>query len=527
MLNPENEVELELEDSTPVYFNKIDLMTAIRHDCVAALSFYLQEELTLEVPDFHEWIWNELMEALDAQNYKAVRVSLRKLFAVPREHAKSTLAKVACILLMKYTPFGFLLYVSKTNGHAKNAIRDIIYWLDSPQESMLYGKVVDVKSSETDSLWIREIWYPDADFVMRKKRVILKALGADQQVRGLLIMNRRPEIIIIDDIEDNDNTTKDQQPKLDEWFMGPLFKSFARRHFVLMIGNMIRDTTLLARLSKMPVWRPTVYGSIVRDSITGELRPLWQGRWTMEALLAEYREYVSVGTGHIWEAEMMNLTQNEILGRNLVNIPLCHDPDPDEVEAGFIMLDPAFGEKSHNDDSAITVHVRLKGTLKPRIVDKWVGKTDENGLLSQLLEMSYKWGLTTWVIESVAAQKLFIPLFKLLLKDQGINPDVFVILPVQGGNKTKASRIQAFTSTFMAQSYLISESNSEIVTELQLYNPATTKHDDLIDSAAYGPIVWQHFPEIIKSQGVQQVAFAAFNTPESMIHRDALTVCNY
>lgn len=497
------------DESQSILISKDELLLAIRHDCVTFFALYLQEELTLEVPDFHISIWEELLQMIDLANQSGIIGVLRKLFAVPREHAKSTLAKLACILLLKYTRFKFVMYVSKTNGFAKNAIRDILVWLASPQEAELFGPLKIVKSSETESLWI-------VDVALRNpgqkeptyKRVIFKALGADQQVRGTLILNQRPEIVVIDDIEDNDNTTEELQPKLDEWFMGALRKSLAKNAIMIFLGNMIRKTTLLARLSKNPDWNPTVFGSLVRDK-EGALRPLWPGRWTVESLLKEYAEYRALGVGHVWEAEMMNLTHDEIMGKEMAGVVRIPMPNPEDVEAGCIVLDPAFGKNSWNDDSAITVHVKLREVTIPVVVDFRLGKYTEEELFDLFLELSYYWGLTTWFIESVAAQRLLIGMFELYMRERKINEYTFLVLPINGGQESKASRILAYRNAVSVGSYAISDNCEEVVTRLSVYDPESKDHDDLCDSAAFGTIVWQYHDSTIKARGTQQVAMLA------------------
>jgi len=505
------------EEST-VAISKRELLYAMRYDCVAFLSVYLQEELTLAVPDFHEEMWGELLGFVEAANQPAVMRSLRKLFAVPREHAKSTLAKLAVILFLKYTPFAFCLYVSKTNSIAKNAIRDILIWLSGPQERELFGPIGIIKSSETESVWIFDMWVRGpGESEPRTKRCIFKALGADQQVRGLLILNRRPELIVIDDIEDRDNT-KDAsaQANLDAWFSGSLLKSFARNHFVLFIGNMLSKTTLLARLSKFPQWNPTVFGSLVRDTTTGELRALWQGRWTVETLLADYREYRALGQGHIWEAEMMNLTQDEVLGAELGSVRRIPAPTPEDIEAGVIVLDPAFGKNSWNDDSAITVHARIRGLAIPCVIDSWAGKATEEQLFDRMLEFSYQWGLTTWCIESVAAQKLLIPMFHLLFRTRLLSDSFILILPVLSGGNAKSARIIAFRRSVGAGSYGLAESQLDLLDLLAEYNPGRPPdHDDLVDSAAYGLIAWETYGELIVQRKIAQVAAGLMNRNDS------------
>ena len=498
-----------------------EMLYAMRHTCVAFLSFYIGDELDMEVPGFHLEIWQELLDMLDTMNQAGTHFVLKKLFAVPRDHAKSTLAKLAVILLLKYSSLSFVLYVSKTNAIAKNAIRDILWWLESRQERELFGPMRKEKSSEGESLWIITMGTRTygRDEVVRK-RCIFRALGADQQIRGTLIMNRRPQIIIIDDIEDLDNTTPQLQGKLDEWFMGSLMKSFnSRQHVVIFIGNMIRKTTLLARLSQNPTWNPTVFGALVKDKHTGELRALWDGKYTVQGLLDEYAEYRRMGTGHIWEAEMMNLGQDVILACDFSKVVRVPTPVVEELECGFICLDPAFGTKAYNDESAITVHAQVKDVGVPVIIDSAKGRWTDDRLFDEMLEMSYRWGVKTWCIESVAAQKLLLSVFRLLMSTRKIPEGMFDLLPIAAGHSSKSSRILSMRSAIAGGSYGVASSQTELLDHFGAYTPDSNEHDDLCDSAAYGPIAWDMYGDNVRFNGISHhLEFEMINGVGSLGH---------
>lgn len=490
--------------------SKADLIVAMRHDCVSFFTFYLEDDLDLEVPAFHEDIWGELLEFVDKMNRDGTIQTLKKLFAVPREHAKTTIAKLATILFLKYTKLSFLLYVSKTQGHGKNAIKDILQWFESPQERELHGPCIQIKMSETEGLWDLVIRIRDsASAPPREKRITLKALGAGQQVRGLLINNKRPDLIILDDIEDLDNTTVDLQPKLDKWLFGSLLKAFAKTYFVIMIGNMLSETTALARLAKDPEWNPTVLGSLIRNKVTGKLEPLWPGRHSVESLLREYASYRRMGQGATWEAEMMNLTMNEIYREDMKGIVYVAMPNPEEIEAGALVLDPAFGKNSWSDDSSITVHVKIKGVPIPAIVDSRTGRFSEFEVFDILLELSYYWGITTWVIEAQAAQRLLISIFTLLLAERKIREDLFTMLPIQRNQETKGTAILAFRKAVKGGNYAISNTQYDLVEKLGDYDPTSKDHDDLCDSASYGMNIWVHFGKVIEMAGIKRVALLA------------------
>lgn len=487
-----------------VKVNREELKRAIRKDCVTIFAFYLQDQLTLEVPEFHQEIWEELLVLLEKVSQPEFIVGhLQKLFAVPREHSKTTLIKIAVILFMRYSPLRFTLYTSKTNTMAVNAIKDIVAWFKSPQEVDLYGPAIQIKANESESIWIYDICLDDGSY----KRIILKALGAQQQVRGMLIDSQRPELIIMDDIEDYDTADAGpQQKKLDEWVVGSLLKASARRSIRILLGNMVRSTTLLARLAQDAEWNPTVFGALVRHKVTEELLPLWPGRWTVSTLLEDYRSHRKKGLGYIWETEMMNLSGDKLLMQSLENAIMIPAVSPEEVTAGFICLDPAFGKESWHDSSAITVHVHKRGYTLPILVDHRKGKWAEDELFRELIELSHYWNLTTWVIESVAAQRLFIPYFRLLMFSQQINPDVFTLIPIQAGKETKASRILAFRQSVASGSYAMAESQIDVKLSLEEYSPTAKSPDDLNDSAAYGPIVWSLHGMTIESNGAHSIA---------------------
>jgi hypothetical protein len=483
------------------------LIEAIRYDCVACLGFYLGPELELEVPEFHVDLWEELLDVLEQVNHPDHMTGiLKKLLAVPREHAKTTLTKVAMLIFLRYSRLSFLAYTSNTNGAALNAIRDIKNWFLGEKDQLVYGVAEVIKSSESDSLYILDICTP---LQLRRKRIIMKAYGQGTQIRGTLIEGRRPDLLVFDDIESRETAESAvQQAKVDAWCLGTALKSMARRGVCIFIGNMISDTTLLARLAKEASWSPTVLGSIVRTP-TG-LRPLWEGRWTVPQLLEDYMSYRRLGHGHIWEAEMMNLTNREVFGESLEDAIRPPRPVAEDIEAGFLCCDPAFGLKAWNDESAITVHVRLVGGDIPVLVESHSGRWSQDRLFDEMLGMALRWGIRTWVIEAEAAQRLLIPYFRALCLQRKISPDLFHFLPILAGQKSKASRILAFRSAVAGGSYAVVDSEEELCEKLEAYVPTSTEHDDLCDSAAYGLQIWALYGEMIRAMGKMDVAGVLF-----------------
>jgi hypothetical protein len=374
----------------------------LKEDGEFFIEFFLADELTSPVPFFHYGeIWPLLTDT----------AMQRVLLAIPRDHAKTTLSKLCVVWYFKYTNHMFCAYLSNTNAIAKNACKDIIGYFNSPNFVNTFGKIKMLKESETDSLWMFEL--PMADG--RVKKCILRAVGANQQMRGINIDNQRPDIAVVDDVEDNENTESPTlQKKLDRWMFGPFLKALARRKKIIWLGNMLQKTSLLARLAQRKNWNPVVFGCLVKDAESGALRPLWPERWPMDELIEDFQEYQELGLTETWMCEMMNLPGHGQDGFTQEQINFQPVPTTDEILAAWLVLDPAFGENENNDDSSITVHVLPKSGCA-LMAEHRTGKFKENELFDIMFELGLKWNAWVWGIEAVAAQRVLIPFFQLLL----------------------------------------------------------------------------------------------------------------
>lgn len=495
-MNPDEETPGEFKS---YQLSRAEIRAQRSSNLALTLACYLGDTLTLEIPQFHHTIWAELHEF--KRRFEIIKVGhIQKLFTVPREHSKTTTVKAFVPDAFRESSLDFLLYVNATAGGAINAIRDIVAWLCSESETNLWGETEVIKKNETEGLWILNI--PLADGT--KKLVILRAVGSGTKIRGMNIMNRRPNLVIMDDIEDVDSADSGaNQKKLDEWLFGTLLKATAKKSLRIMIGNIIRDSTALARLAKDPTWNPTNFGAIVRNKITGILEALWPGLHSVKSLMTEYRQYRKLGLGHVWESEMMNLSRDLTLAESLPPTAMVPDVSPEEIECGFIVIDPAFGVKALNDETAMTVHVRSKNRSQvPIMADSDHGRWNETQMFDHLLELVYKWGLTTVAIEAVSAQRLIIPLFKAFMRERQMADDAFLFIPFQGQRTpdAKASRIKGFRSAIIEDSYYLAESQIDAKLTLEEWSPEAD-FDDMPDSCSMGLVVWEQVGKLIETQG--------------------------
>lgn len=454
---------------------RAQIIERLQDDGEFFIEFFLHEELTSPVPFFHSHeIWPLLTNT----------AMQRVLLAIPRDHAKTTLSKLAVVWYFLFTNHRFCVYLSNTNTIAKNACKDIMGYFASQNFKATFGSIRIIKESETDSLWIFEITMLDG----RVKKCILRAVGAGQQMRGINIDNQRPDIAVVDDVEDNENTDSELlQKKLDKWIFGPFIKALARRKKVIWLGNMLQKTSLLARLSLRSNWNPVVFGALVKDAVSGALTPLWPERWSLPELVEDFQEYKDMGLVETWMCEMMNMPGHGVDGFTSDQVKFAAIPGTDEILASWLVLDPAFGENATNDDSSITVHVLPKDG-PPMVVDHRTGKMSEDEIFDAMFELGLRWGAWVWGIEAVAAQRVLIPFFQLMLATKLLNHSVEMVPLMSGKGDPKVARIKAWVALMSKGEYAVYDGAVEIVTQLLDYSmKKKSNRDDLIDSCAYGP----------------------------------------
>jgi len=471
----------EVNQSTQtVQIDSEQIRAALKTNAEFFFNFFIGEELKFAVPEFHKICWEWLI------NVEIIKIAL----ALPRGHAKTTLAKLAVIWYWLFSHVRFIVYVSNTAPIAKDAARDIINMIESDNFKRVFGEVVFEKRSEGEGIYI--FWLGD-------KRCILKALGAGQQIRGMNVDNRRPEFAVIDDLEDHENIgTPYLLAKLRRWVYGTFFKAMDQSwNKILWLGNMISNDCILKSLCESKQWQSMRLGALLSTGDT-----LWPELWPIEKLTADFEEYEHAGQVHTWFAEMMNQPIPEGMGlidsADMKFAPLRAPPD---INGGFITIDPAIGESKLNDKSAIAVHGIVEGV--PEVVDYAAGHFGPELTVDISIEFCYKWGVGVIGVEIAGYQAALMVLFKLVFAMRNIYG--IEIVPLRYG-RSKLARLKGFWALNKRGEYLIPEDASEIVSQAIGFDPQKQKNDDdLIDTIAYGPqmmeeyigLVLEHFDKTI------------------------------
>ncbi len=229
---------------------------------------YLPHCLTRPDGKLHEELYTLLGSLPD-------RPGARLAIAAPRNSAKSTL--ITLILILWVICHGFYRYVVLISDTAEKAADFLSHIKDElVGNTRLAEDYPDV--CEPSGRHPRPPRWRAGEIITRNS-VKLSALGVSQNIRGRRHRQDRPDLIILDDVENQDNTaTAESRKKLSDWFNKSVLKAGTPQTRVVIAGTIQHYDALLARLTdpvKSPLWEGRIYRSVICWSRHQELWEQW------------------------------------------------------------------------------------------------------------------------------------------------------------------------------------------------------------------------------------------------------------
>ena len=209
------------------------------------------------------------------------RTSKRLAYAAPRGHGKTTFVSFALTLRdLLIQQSVFTIYIGPTATSAADRIQEIRTELENNERiredfgDLLTGEgVADARADQ-------KLRQQSADLALANGARIV-GRGCGQSLRGLKHRELRPDRIILDDVDrDDEVATKERIDKRIKWFRRVVLGlQGAKGMCVFVVGNIIARTTLLTAILAMPSFSSRIYRAIKDDGT-----PLMPALWTTEAL---------------------------------------------------------------------------------------------------------------------------------------------------------------------------------------------------------------------------------------------------
>lgn len=292
-----------------------------------------------EIPDCHREWW----EACCAPN-KFLAI------AAPRGFAKSTAITHSYILAkVLFRESSFVIIVSDSESQASLFLNDIKKELlgnESLRQLFAIGEFI--KETETDII----VSFKDG----REFRIIAK--GSEQKLRGLKWGNKRPDLIVCDDMENDELVmNKDRREKLKKWFSSALLPVLSDKGIIRMVGTILHADSLLE--SFMPK-------EDAKSSVTTPLRTYIKDKKTSGWYSMKYRAHSKNWEMLLWpqkrSKEDLQAIREMYKAQGLLDVysqEYLNNP-VDESNTHFRRSD-FLNEKPEDKDKPLTYYITFDG----------------------------------------------------------------------------------------------------------------------------------------------------------------------
>ena len=423
--------------------------------------FFFPHHLKLETPKFHK----EIYSALKSDKKFIVR-------AAPRGHAKSTIIDLVYLAwIIVNSKAKFILLVSDTYSQAVLFLEALKAEFESNDGlKAFYGKLESKNWSEGEII---------------VNGVMVKALGAGMKVRGLKFRENRPDLIIVDDLENDELVeSKERREKLERWFNGALVPSLDKDGRVVVIGTVLHYDSLLYKIlakDKYIEFDKKVYRAIMDENA------LWPEHLNLDELENLKQQYLSKGQLYLFYQEYMN---DPISAENrkfkIENFKYYEDKDIASFRLGnYLMVDRAYSkEKTADATGIILISVDIDNNWYVRIAERLKGTEKE--IIDRIFDLKGGFGFIKAGIE----QKAFKYTIKPSLEDEmKRRNEFFQVVELKDLGKSKNMRIEGLVPRFEAGTIFIKQEHKDLIDELVTFPKGI--HDDLADSLAYGLVIAQ------------------------------------
>lgn len=429
----------------------------------------LGQVITNTVPEFHLVVFSRMVNAVKGA---------RKVFAIPRSFAKTTLARLACVYYITFSRVRIIYIVSATLPNAKESAIAIMNILKSSNYSAIFGKITIINEQEGMGIFRFK--------TSNNKLCYIRALGRKQQIRGANIDFERPQLIVVDDVEDRqENKSPEQYMNVKRWFYSDLVKALSADGIVLQLGNLVGDNSMIKDHCASQFWESMHFGAITKEGL-----PLWPELWPLDKLKDDLLNYTQQGMRAVWFAEMMNtIVPDSSWLIKPEEIPYRTPLNPCEASYSFITVDPAISDKVGTaHELAVVVHAYWQEAWQVAEYWKGIGVTPE-ALLYVICQLAKKWGSVHVGIEAQAYQAALKSMFEWAIRfDKNFQQYSYLVFnQLYSANRSKHIRLATWAAMLKRKEYVLNSGDTEIQSELLSYVPSQKNNrDDVIDAAAYG-----------------------------------------
>ena len=442
---------------------------------------YLPHYFSRPSPQFHaelDTLWRDgvlkgIVPIGDNAKLVDAQDGCRRATAAPRGHAKSTnLTFKGSLHAALYRYKRYIIILSDTSDQANGFLSAI---KDELEDN---GAIREDFGDLTGGVWRENV-------IITSQGVRIDAIGAGQKIRGRKHKNWRPDLMVLDDIENDENVrTVEQRKKLENWFYKAVSKAGDTYTDIVYIGTLLHYDSLLAKVLKNPAYRSVKYKAVQSFS-TSPLWETWESIYTdlgnegreLEAkkFFEKNREEMLAGTKVLWEEKLSyydlmvtRVSEGEAsFNSELQNEPVNPDDclfneewfdyyNPEDMDFSsadfrfYGFVDPSLGKNRRADYSAILTGALEVPTGYLYILDADIVRRHPDAIISDVLQkadwiqrtygkryvkfgvetVQFQWFLKEQLAKSSARARIYLPIEEVpqssdkVLRIQTLQPDI-------------------------------------------------------------------------------------------------------
>ena len=427
-------------------------------------------------PVFH----HDIDDALNGPNrYVAVMIF--------RGGAKTTKLRLYVSKLIAYGIAHTILYVSKSQDHARRSVE----WLMTQVEyNTMWAQTFGLRKGKKWTSEEIEIYHGTDEHPIR-----IIALGITGSTRGVNVDDRRPDIIVVDDPSDEENTaTPEQREKTDDFINGSLRNSLAPASEaphakMVFLQTLLHEEDSIARCENDPAWTFLKF-SVFDDR--GESR--WPDRWSTEELKKEKESFIARGKLHLWMREMeCKVVSNELSAFQNARKDLKYWevlPPLNECVA-YMAVDPVPPPSDRELEKGLKGKdwevwtIVLKHRRNIYVAEQRMERGhDPTWSIAQFFELKDKYPTRKCRVESVAYQRTLKVAIEQAMKRRGVWMQITDgTRDGKADRRKKSYRIIDSIGAVLAEGRLFVHASMTVLID-QIFSYPAVSNDDAIESAA-------------------------------------------
>lgn len=422
--------------------------------------------------------------------------------AAPRGHAKSTALTFGWTMAqLCFRERSYVIIVSDTVAQAVQFLGDMKKeFMDNEQLRSLFKIKGFVKDSEDDVIVSTEDGH-----LFR-----IQAKGSEQKVRGLKWNNKRPDLIICDDLENDEIVlNKERRAKFRRWFNGALIPAKSATGIVRYVGTILHSDSMLESLMPKNWQRGTVvtdlktYTTKRREWLAVKYRAhnsdysqiLWRSKAEQAAksfnipggaagYFKDLRQgFVDQGIPDVYSMEYLNIPIDESLAyfKKSDFIPTS-DLDKEQKLKYYITGDLAISQDETADYSVFVVAgvderkvIHIKDVIRDRL--------DGREIVDTILALQRQYDPEAFGIEEMQVSKAIGPFLREEMLSTNTFPNLYAL---KHGGKDKIARSRSMQGRMRAHGVRFDkEADWYPAFEDEIISFPRAKHDDQLDAFAY------------------------------------------